>query len=343
MRPVVLSLIVGGASAGFINSGTPAGVPVTSDCALRQLAWEYGKSLRPDRGDFTSLFDALQLHVCNLTRPSTQDAWSPASFDLPSDTQTVIYADAQGGLDSNDGNSPSTAVQSLEHAIALSRDSSVARPVAVVLSEGTYFLSGTIELTAEDSDLIIQNAPGERASISGGVALEDLEWAPYGEGFEGWQTFESHNAVYGKADAKKNNSATQYLGDFSSAEDCGAAAAAAGQLAWSWHDPSFGSDDFASSCFAIIDGSWQLTPEEGTVCAYWARSNTHVAELQSLNLFPTGSFNGLRVDGRRAVRARYPDGDPEKLGGAFSSQDASMGDGSCISSPIHPSLRYPSI
>ena len=140
-----------------------------------------------------------------------------------------------------------------------------------------------------------------------------------------------------------DNSATQYLGDFSSAEDCGAAAAAAGQLAWSWHDPSFGSDDFASSCFAIIDGSWQLTPEEGTVCAYWARSNTHVAELQSLNLFPTGSFNGLRVDGRRAVRARYPDGDPEKLGGAFSSQDASMGDGSCISSPIHPSLRYPSI
>ena len=33
----------------MINSGTPDGVPASFDCALRALAYDYGRALRPDR------------------------------------------------------------------------------------------------------------------------------------------------------------------------------------------------------------------------------------------------------------------------------------------------------
>ena len=56
--------VTGGGGASFVHSGTPAGVPPDSDCAIRNLAYEYGKKLMPERGDFKSLFDALQLEVC---------------------------------------------------------------------------------------------------------------------------------------------------------------------------------------------------------------------------------------------------------------------------------------
>ena len=48
---------------GWLNPGTPQGVPASFDCAVREFAWEYGKHLLPDRGEFRTLFDALQLQV----------------------------------------------------------------------------------------------------------------------------------------------------------------------------------------------------------------------------------------------------------------------------------------
>lgn len=54
----------------FINSGTPANVTLKFDCLVRKYAYEYGKSMQPRHGNFLSLFDALQLHACNETRPS---------------------------------------------------------------------------------------------------------------------------------------------------------------------------------------------------------------------------------------------------------------------------------
>ena len=54
---------VGGGYRSMVNPGVPEGIPEDSDCLFRSLAWEYGKELLPERGDFRTLFDALQLHV----------------------------------------------------------------------------------------------------------------------------------------------------------------------------------------------------------------------------------------------------------------------------------------
>mmetsp|Transcript_10171 Transcript_10171/g.19918 ORF Transcript_10171/g.19918 Transcript_10171/m.19918 type:complete len:924 (-) Transcript_10171:152-2923(-) len=54
------------------------------------------------------------------------------------------------------------------------------------------------------------------------------------------------------------------------------------------------------------------------------RNNVWVTTLSDSH---AASFDGLRVDNRRAVRARYPNGDPELSGETFVSVDPVMGDG----------------
>ena len=58
---LVLGLAPGTSEAWY--SGTPAGVPPSFDCAARGLAYTYGRQLAPHRGQFKSLYDALQVGV----------------------------------------------------------------------------------------------------------------------------------------------------------------------------------------------------------------------------------------------------------------------------------------
>ena len=57
----------------------------------------------------------------------------------------------------------------------------------VFLRGGTYYLPATLVFTAQDSGtqdapLIFQNYQGEKAVVSGGVRLKDLDWQPYTNG-----------------------------------------------------------------------------------------------------------------------------------------------------------------
>jgi len=61
-------------------------VNLETDCALRQLAMEFGGSLRPDLvklDGFRSLFEALQLGVCNQTNPPASPPPPPPSPPPP--------------------------------------------------------------------------------------------------------------------------------------------------------------------------------------------------------------------------------------------------------------------
>jgi hypothetical protein len=57
---------------GMIQPGTPPNVPPEFDCAMRTLAWEYGKKKLPERGEFRTLFESLQLQVAALESKSTR-------------------------------------------------------------------------------------------------------------------------------------------------------------------------------------------------------------------------------------------------------------------------------
>lgn len=66
---------------------------------------------------------------------------------------------------------------------------------------------------------------------------------------------------------------------------------------------------FKYQCWFRYDNVWSPVQEGGHVSGYMAvPPNVYVADLSSMGL---SDVPGLRVNGRRAIRARYPNADPE--------------------------------
>ena len=169
---------------GMIYSGTPIGVPPSADCALRTLAWEYGKKLQPNRSGFRTLYDALQLHACNVTAPPLlAQEWQPplTHSSIGKRRTTLLYVDPRAPQEG-------TNVDSLRlrgslkapfrsiHA-ALNHSRSLPKPLDIVLRQGTHFIGQTVNLGPEDSGLRFRNYAGEEAIVSGATKV-DLQWEP---------------------------------------------------------------------------------------------------------------------------------------------------------------------
>eukprot|EP01047_Picozoa_sp_COSAG01_P017810 COSAG01_NODE_951_length_12498_cov_30.544018_6_plen_809_part_00 len=161
------------ANATMVNSGTPRGVPADADCAVRELAYAFGKSLKPGRGGFRTLYDALQLGACGVPVPTARPEWVP-----PSSSQTALshsstlYVAPVGA--SSAANEPPTGsaerpFQSVADAVERSR--SMTKPVDILLRQGTHAVASTVELGPDDSGIRIANCPGEAAELSGAVPL----------------------------------------------------------------------------------------------------------------------------------------------------------------------------
>ncbi len=144
-------------------------MPASADCAIREAAWEYGKKIQPQRGEFKSLYDALQLGACGITAPLLEDSWRPSIKPLP-EGQTVIYVDPKAPAGAAAAMDTYATVSA---AVAASR--TMPKPLTIALREGSHFLDGAVELGPDDSGLMIRNAPGEAAVVSGGRNLT-TEW-----------------------------------------------------------------------------------------------------------------------------------------------------------------------
>jgi hypothetical protein len=146
----------------------------TQDCAVAALAYEYGNQLQPERAPNRALFDALRLGtVCGQTPPPfSPDA--PPHFPLPAaGASNVFYVDPETGSDSASGavDKPLRTV-----AAAVGRLRSVGAGGTAVLRAGVHFLNATLEIP---SGTVLQNFPGERAFVSGGVPISAVwEAAP---------------------------------------------------------------------------------------------------------------------------------------------------------------------
>ena len=146
-------------------------MPPTFDCKARAAAWEYGKYLLPDRGDFRTLFEALQLQDCGLTTPAEMGVFKPPTYPTPAD---AIVVDAEKGSDSAAG----TAAAPLK-TIAAAVAKAAGKKATVVLNAGTYH-TDTVQIGKEHSGLTIQNAAGAAVTVSGGVPLSIAasDWKP---------------------------------------------------------------------------------------------------------------------------------------------------------------------
>lgn len=172
--------------APLAAGGAAPVVPRDVECGVRRLMWNYTKALLPERGDFVSVFDALQLAaLCGDTRPRApggrRGAVGGAQPPVPRAALSV-HADAVRGSDSGAG-TPDDPVRSLGAAIDRARRlrAGSRAPLDVVLANGTYELNETLVLGPADSFTSIRAAPGAAPVVSGGAALPNgTVWTPCG-------------------------------------------------------------------------------------------------------------------------------------------------------------------
>lgn len=160
----------------LVHSGTPEGIDPKTDCAIRELAWRYGKGLKPGRGGFRQLFDALQLGLCGVPQPPDGDGagdWGPAPVHPAIPAGTAMFeVDPATGDDLRAAAAPATvAFKTIAAAVAASRGRAVAHAAHIVLRGGVHFLPETVVLGAADAHLTLRNADGEEAVVSGGIEL----------------------------------------------------------------------------------------------------------------------------------------------------------------------------
>lgn len=224
-----------------------------------------------------------------------------------------VFADPVHGSDSNAGTiSSPVATVSKAVSIARSKAPGAANPAAVYLREGTFYPQETLELTPEDSGLTIQNYNGEKAVISGGVPLESLDWQPYNTSKgDSWPVQQDTNAVYSfrPTPGKVVVNSTQTTWQACLAACKANFTAGGGCNVFTWHDKNQGS--YAYDCVFRFDGLYDTREQEGHVSGrHMYAPNIWKAKVSSSVLQKQGIL-GLRVDGGRAIRARYPNANPE--------------------------------
>ena len=131
-----------------------------------------------------------------------------------------------------------------------------------------------------------------------------------------WVVAQGMNAVYG---GQPHTYPTEYVGNTNDAATCESLCKAnftgGGPCSvWTWHDAQQG--DFALQCWFRLDHVYAPTPEGGHTSGYFEPASTPNVWAADLSSLGVAAVAGLRdysqgVGGRRMIRARYPNGDPE--------------------------------
>jgi hypothetical protein len=182
----------------------------------------------------------------------------------------------------------------------------------IVLREGTFH-EQQIHLGPEHSGLTIQNHNGEHAIVSGAVPLDchpEPVWEPVNT--TSWNMYPGINNIFGRC-GNPNSCVpdVEYLGRFDTLAACEAVATANVSFqSFTWHDPAFHAKQFASHCYGTLSIYWHPEHTQANVISgrlgksnIWALNLSHISGLEH--------FHGLRLNGSREIRAKYPNGNPE--------------------------------
>ena len=220
------------------------------------------------------------------------------------DPDISVYVDAVKGDDDNPGTSDKP-VKTIQAAIRIYRykKTSKSEQGLISLGAGTYFLTDTINITAEDNNLVILGESSDNTFISGGKQYT-FDWKSFAREMRPLEM--ETDLMNGALDNKEGN--TKQFGKVANASDCQAACEKDTTcFAFTWYDDSYGK--LSNMCYFRLDGSWTPTHAKGAVSG--RQVNIVAADLSSQDPTP---FTTLFLNGRRAVRARYPDGNPETTG-----------------------------
>ena len=262
-------------------------------------------------GNHQAVYDALQLSSCNVSLSSGKRyAPSPLRYNtMPGDDNIVVYVDPNTGNDENPGTS-SQPVKTVHTAIQLMR---LKRAMTggnekgiIYLNPGYYHPTKSINLTTDDSNLAIVGS-GVDSTIISGAKNYTFNWKKYAyERATYMKDISIVNDTIGKPG--KNTSRARFVSKMFNASACQKACDKDPScFAYTWFDDLFG--NHANLCYFRTDGLWVPTNVTGAMSG--RKLNIFVADLSDQNPTP---FSTLFLNGRRAIRARYPDGNPETMG-----------------------------
>ena len=285
----------------------PLGVSPEIDCPIRELAWEYARKLLPQRGQFMEVYDALQLGpLCNISLSSGKIfRQKPFLYQVERSSAVFqLFVDSKNGDDSNPG-TLDKPLKTLGKAVKVFKYEEADHPGFIYLREGVYFLSSTIALGPEDSSLTISGYMNEKVVISGG-RLYKFKWSEYVN--EMGPLINSTSCMNDSTiKPGQSNQILKYFGNVTSAVECQSACQKnSGCFSFTYHDKTSG--QFSNMCYFRVDGLCPYTTEPG--CTSGKQIHIMVADLSDQS---PNTFTSLFID-RRAVRARYPDGNPETMG-----------------------------
>ena len=286
----------------------PLGVSPEIDCPIRELAWEYARKLLPQRGQFMEVYDALQLGpLCNISLSSGKIfRQKPFLYQVERSSAVFqLFVDGKNGDDSNPG-TLDEPLKTLGKAVKVFEYEEADHPGFIYLREGVYFLSSTIALGPEDSSLTISGYMNEKAVISGG-RLYQFKWSEYVN--EMGPLINSTSCMNDSTiKPGQSNQILKYFGNVTSAVECQSACQKnSGCFSFTYHDTTSG--QFSNMCYFRVDGLCPYITQPG--CTSGKQIHIMVADLSDQS---PSTFTSLFIDDRRAVRARYPDGNPETMG-----------------------------
>ena len=307
----------------------PLRVAPAMDCAVRSLALNYSSALLP-WADASLVADALRLEADCGAAPPARGGGSPAAPNpVPAPApgvSAVFFADPVRGDDGAAG-TQAAPFRTLARGLAATRAVTPGAPAQLVLRAGTFALAaagGALALTAADSGLTISAFPGEAPVLSGGVPLAGLTWTrapapsppppppPMTPPVQGSLLCAPPLGCCVDGAGKSNPGVCAALAQTASAAACAALCLGnATCTGYTWHTAAAGS--FANWCYARLDGidicdgaaehtsGWKPAPGPPAAVNVWAAA-----------LPPqTAAFDQLFMNGRRLVRARHPNANPE--------------------------------
>eukprot|EP01043_Picozoa_sp_COSAG02_P027715 COSAG02_NODE_1647_length_11517_cov_2.751533_12_plen_375_part_00 len=290
------------------------------------------------------MYDALQLQLCgekgtaaSPVRPAANTGWQPHSTNrIPQRGGFVVYANAERGSDDAAGTiaAPLRTIEAAVSAVRKHRSlsqlySATAAPssgtnATIVLRAGTYYVDQPITLSAADSWLTITSFEHERVEVSGGVPLGDLEWKLQRDGAAAaggtagapvWTMHNNTNNVFGEVrPGRDGKDGCVYIATTESVASCEQALAASpkrpkgGWKSFTWQPLTAG--QFAGQCYGLTTDHWAPHHQLGFVSGRHSAVPPPPPKLPiAVTKVPPsvrGQITGLRVNGSRAIRARFP-------------------------------------
>lgn len=301
------------------------------DCPLRQIGLDYAATLQPFRpaAAFHEIADALNgaIEAANCSVAPAQLAGSPnasrvgwAELPAPDSGSTLVYADATKGSDTaGDGTEakPFATIQRALKAVQTARANrnsagqtrASQTPFTIILRAGTFFVGSTINLDSTSSFVSFNAYPGEQVSISGASPIKDVSWKPVKPPPRAaYETKKGCLAVQFDAAPAGVYSVAKATSMCDSMPTCAGFVINAKTRVVNFKTEVFWAPAGSSKTHG---GSTDCTGDNiGTVYIKnfgYSRSaapNLFVADISGLKL--NTRIDGLRVDGRRMIRARYP-------------------------------------